>query len=78
MLGVKFFLLAGGIGMTLAAVGVLSHDIAMEIRYRRAFATDAGPVPAIPKSRWRTAIAFGLLGWAPLMIALGIAAFGIA
>ena len=71
----KAALLISGIGMVLAAVGILTHDLALEIRYRSAFATSIGPIPAIPKPRGRTAAAFAMLGWAPLMIALGLAAF---
>jgi len=67
-------LLIGGIGMVLAAVGILTHDLALEIRYRSAFATRVGPIPAIPKPSWRTAAAFAMLAWAPLMIAFGFAA----
>jgi hypothetical protein len=77
MLFLKFLLTIGGTGMLLAAAGILTHDLAMEIKYRRAFAQEAGPLPAIPKARWRTAFAFALLGWAPLVIALGLAAGGI-
>lgn len=72
---VKAALLICGIGMVLAAVGILTHDLALEIRYRSAFTTSIGPIPAIPKTRWRTAAAFAMLGWAPLMIAIGLAAF---
>jgi hypothetical protein len=77
MCHLKALALAGGIGMVLAAIGILTYDLALEIRYRSAFATDEGQVPPIPKPRWRTAAAFAFLGWAPLMIALGVAAIGI-
>jgi hypothetical protein len=73
----KALLIAGGIGMVLIAVGILTYDLAVEMRYRSAFATDEGRVPPIPKPRWRTAAAFVLLGWAPLVIAVGVAAIGI-
>jgi len=63
-----------GVGMVLAAAGILTHDLALEIRYRSAFTRSVGPIPAIPKSRWRTAMAFAMLGWAPLVIGVGIAA----
>jgi hypothetical protein len=75
MLHLKALSLAGGIGMILVAIGVLTHDLALELRYRAAFATQEGQVPPIPKPRWRTAAAFAFLGWAPL-IALGVAAIG--
>lgn len=69
--------LAGGIGMVLVAIGILTYDLAIEMRYRSAFTTDEGRVPPIPKPRWRTAAAFVFLGWAPLMIAFGVAAIGV-
>jgi hypothetical protein len=78
MLFLKFLLTTGGVLMIVTAVGILTHDLAMELRYRRAFAEDACPLPAIPKSRWRTALAFALLGWAPLVIVMGLAACGLA
>lgn len=72
----KALSLAGGIGMLLWAIGILTYDLSLEIRYRLAFATDEGQVPPIPKPRWRTAAAFAFLGWAPLIIAFGAAALG--
>ena len=72
---VKAAFLISGTGMVLAAAGILAHDLALEIRYRSALATSVGPIPAIPKPRWRTAAAFAMLGWAPLMIAIGFATF---
>jgi len=41
MLFLKFLLTIGGTGMMLVAAGILTHDLAMEIRYRRAFESDA-------------------------------------
>ena len=67
-------LLICGTGMVLMAMGILTHDLALEIRYRSAFSTNVGPIPTIPRSRWRTAAAFAMLGWAPLLISLGFAA----
>ena len=59
----KAGLLIGGIGMALTAVGIVTHDLAREIRYRSAFAVSVGP-----------AAAFAMLGWAPLIIAIGFTA----
>jgi hypothetical protein len=73
----KALALAGGIGMVLVAIGILTYDLALELRYRSAFATDEGQLPPIPKPRWRTAAAFAFLGWAPLMIVFGVAAISI-
>jgi hypothetical protein len=74
MLLLKFLLTIGGVGMILVAAGILTHDLAMEIRYQRAFTAADGSWPAIPKIRWRTALAFRLLGWAPLVLAVRLAA----
>ena len=76
MIHAREILVIAGIGMVLVAAGILTHDLALEIRYRIAFTTCVGPIPAIPKSRWRTAMAFAMLGWAPLMIGVGLAALG--
>jgi regulator of protease activity HflC (stomatin/prohibitin superfamily) len=74
MLLLKYLLTLGGIGMFLTAVGILAHDLYLELVYRRALTTvGLTPVPiAPPPVRWRTAAAFALLAWAPILIALGI------
>ena len=74
MIHARQILVLVGIGMVLAAAGILTHDLALELRYRGAFTTSVGPIPPIPKSRWRTAMAFAMLGWAPLVIGVGLAA----
>jgi regulator of protease activity HflC (stomatin/prohibitin superfamily) len=73
MLFLKYLLMTGGVGMILVALGILAYDLTMELQYRRAMAAGgAAPLPAIPKLRWRTAIALVMLGWAPILIALSI------
>jgi regulator of protease activity HflC (stomatin/prohibitin superfamily) len=72
MLFLKYLLMTGGIGMILVAVGILTYDLSLEIRYRRALAAGPGPLPAVPRLRWRTAMAFAMLAWAPILIALSI------
>jgi len=72
MLFVKYLLLMGGIGMILAAVGILTYDLSMEIQHRRLMAAGTTPLPAAPPLRWRTAAAFAMLAWAPILIALCI------
>ena len=73
MLALRYLLMAGGIGMMLAAVAILAYDITRELQHRRLLATpDAGPIPAAPPLRWRTALAFGMLAWAPILLALSI------
>jgi hypothetical protein len=74
MIHARQILVIVGVGMALAAAGILTHDLALEIRYRSAFTTSVGPIPPIPKSRWRTAMAFVMLGWAPLVIGAGLTA----
>ena len=73
MLFLKYLFMTGGIGMMVAAVSILTYDLTLELRYRRAMAGDGTePVPALPRIRWRTAAAFVMLAWAPILIALSI------
>jgi len=74
MLLLKYLLTCGGIGMLLTAAAILAHDLYREFAYRRALTTvGLTPAPVAPRSvRWRTAAAFALLAWAPILIALGI------
>jgi regulator of protease activity HflC (stomatin/prohibitin superfamily) len=72
MLFLKYLLMTGGVGMILVALGILAHDLTMELQYRRAMAGGTTPLPAIPQLRWRTAIALAMLAWAPILIALSI------
>jgi regulator of protease activity HflC (stomatin/prohibitin superfamily) len=72
MLFLKYLLMTGGVGMILIAVGILSYDLSMEIRHRRLMAAGTTPLPAAPPLRWRTAAAFAMLAWAPILIALSI------
>ncbi len=72
MLFLKYLLMMGGIGMILVAVGILTYDLSLEFRYRRIEASGTTPLPAMPELRWRTAVAFAMLAWAPILIALSI------
>jgi len=65
--------MTSGIGMILAAVGILSYDVYLELAYRRAMAP-TGPDQRLPISqmRWRTSLALAMLAWAPLLLALSI------
>lgn len=73
MLFLKYLLMTGGVGMILVALGILAYDLTMEVQYRRAMAAGGGgPLPAIPKLRWRTSMALAMLAWAPILIALSI------
>ena len=72
MLFLKYLLIIGGIGMIVVAAGILSYDLSLEIRYRRMMAAGTTPLPPVPTFRWRTAVAFAMLAWAPILIALSI------
>ena len=73
MLFVKYLLMSGGIGMILVAAGILSYDLYLELQYRRALALpERGPLPPVPRVRWRTGLAFAFLAWAPMLLALSI------
>lgn len=72
MLFLKYMLMSGGVGMILIAVGILTYDLAMEIRYRQAVAAGSEKLPVRPRLRWRTAMVMAMLAWAPILIALSI------
>lgn len=74
MLLLKYLLTWGGIGMLLTAAVILVRDLYLELVYRRALSTvGLAPAPVPPQSvRWRTAAAFALIAWAPILIAVGI------
>src|ERR1700688_2456079 len=73
MLALKYVLMAGGLGMILAAVSILGYDLYRELLYGRALATPgAGTVPPLPQWRWRTSVALALLAWGPILLAFSI------
>jgi len=73
MLFLKYLLTWGGVGMMLAAAGILVYDLYREMQYRQAVATGGpNPLPPVPQVRWRGALALALLAWGPILIALGI------
>ncbi|HXM24006.1 MAG TPA: SPFH domain-containing protein [Terriglobales bacterium] len=73
MLFLKYLLMLGGIGMITAAVAILAYDIFLEMKYRQALAVaGAGPLPPVPRMRWRSSLALVLLAWGPIVLALGI------
>jgi regulator of protease activity HflC (stomatin/prohibitin superfamily) len=71
MLALKNLLMAGGIGMIVAAVGILGYDLYREVLYRRALATP-GTVAVAVVARWRMSLALAMLAWGPLLLALSI------
>ena len=73
MLFLKYLLMLSGIGMIVAAAGILAYDVYLEVKYRRALAVaNAGPLPPVPQIRWRSSLALLLLAWGPILLALGI------
>jgi regulator of protease activity HflC (stomatin/prohibitin superfamily) len=73
MLFLKYLLMSAGVGMMLAAAGILTYDVYLARLYRRALAAaPAGPLPVAPEVRWRGALALALLAWGPILLALGI------
>src|SRR5437868_36355 len=71
MLALKYLLLAGAIGMFIAALAVVAYDLYVEIQHRRNL-TRGIPGPEPESLRWRTAVALVAVAWAPLLIALSI------
>jgi regulator of protease activity HflC (stomatin/prohibitin superfamily) len=73
MFFLKYLLMWGGIGMIVAAAGMLTYDLYQELLYRQAVAAAGpGPLPSAPSTRWRGALGLALLAWGPLLLALGI------
>ena len=72
MLFLKYLLMWGGVGMIVAAAGILAYDVYFELQYRRAREKTTVPLPPTPVVRWRGALALALLAWGPMLLALGI------
>jgi regulator of protease activity HflC (stomatin/prohibitin superfamily) len=73
MLFLKYLLMLGGIGMIAVAAGILAYDIYLEMKYRQALAVaGAGPLPPVPRMRWRSSLALALLAWGPMVLSVGI------
>ncbi len=73
MLALKYLLIAGGLGMMVAAACILAYDLYREMLYRRAMETPGGAVAAAPVVvRWRTSLALAMLAWGPLLVASSI------
>ncbi len=72
MLFLKYLLMWGGVGMIVAAAGILAYDVYCELQYRRAREKATVPLPPTPVVRWRGALALGLLAWGPMLLALGM------
>ena len=73
MLALKYFLMCGGFGMILFALGILGYDLYRELQYRKALATPGeAAIPQLPEWRWRTSIALACLAWGPILLAFSI------
>lgn len=72
MLALKYLLMSGGLGMILAAIGILGYDLYAQTLYRRALATPGSRLPPEPKARWRTSLALAFLAWGPILLAFSI------
>jgi regulator of protease activity HflC (stomatin/prohibitin superfamily) len=72
MLALKYLLMACGVGMMIAAAGILIFDLYREILYRRAQATPGAITLPPVVLRWRTSLALAMLAWGPLLIAFAI------
>src|SRR5579863_8197228 len=73
MLALRYLLITCGVGMTVAAVCILTYDLYREMLYRRLLQTPGGAVGAVPvMMRWRTSLALGMLAWGPLLVAFSI------
>jgi regulator of protease activity HflC (stomatin/prohibitin superfamily) len=70
MLALKYLLITCGVGMMIAALGILLYDLYREVLYRRR-ATEYLPGP-MPVVRWRTSLALAMLAWGPLLVAFSI------
>ena len=72
MLFLKYLLIWGGLGMIALAAGILAHDIWRQMRRRVAVEQGKEPLPEARGIRWQAALAFALLAWGPILLALGI------
>ena len=72
MLLLKYFLMASGIGLFVAAGLTLASDLHRLSRMPRAAELARVPVPPWTMMRWRNAARLAALGWLPLLAALSI------
>jgi regulator of protease activity HflC (stomatin/prohibitin superfamily) len=72
MILIKYLLLLGGMGMIATAIALLARDLYLITKHKQQLATASGPGPEAPETHWRTPLALALLGWGPILLALGI------
>jgi regulator of protease activity HflC (stomatin/prohibitin superfamily) len=72
MIFLKYLLILGGAGMIAAAISLLARDLYLNIKHRQALLSSVTPTPEAPETHWRQALAFGVLAFVPIILALGI------
>jgi regulator of protease activity HflC (stomatin/prohibitin superfamily) len=72
MIFLKYVLLLSGTGMMAAAIAILWRDLYLLTRHRQASAAGAGVAEEPPAIDWRSALAFALLAWGPILLSLGL------
>ncbi len=71
MLALKYLLITCGVGMMIAALGMLIYDLYRDLLYRRR-ALEESTSAATVVVRWRTSLALAMLAWGPLLVAFSI------
>lgn len=72
MLALKYLLMTCGVGMMIAAAGILIFDLYREMLYRRAQATPGAMTLPPVVLRWRISLALAMMAWGPLLMAFAI------
>jgi len=73
MLFFKYLLLWGGIGMIVAAAGIIARDLYLQFEHRKKAGTEgAPPIGPDPQIHWRVAMTLALVAWLPILVASGI------
>ena len=73
MIFFKYLLLWGGIGMIVAAAGIIARDLYLQFEHRKKAGTEgAPPIGPDPQIHWRVAMTLALVAWLPILVASGI------
>jgi regulator of protease activity HflC (stomatin/prohibitin superfamily) len=68
----KYLMLLGGAEMIAAAITLISRDLYLLSRYKRASTNPDTPAQPVPTTHWRGALALALLAWGPILLEMGI------
>jgi hypothetical protein len=68
----KSLLMSSGLGMILAAAGILAYDLCKKTLSRKAVASAGTVMAHVRKSHWRVSLALALLAWGPILIAVSL------